>query len=56
VNKQWIELSPKGNQHYDEQINKSRTITRQIVSQLNAKLKEINCLQIENAKLLERMD
>jgi len=56
LNKQWGEWSPKGNQHKVEQINNLRTTTSEIISKLNAKLKEINSLQIENVKLQERMD
>ena len=55
LNKQWGEWPPKGNQHKVEQINNLWT-TSEIVSKLNAKLKEINYLQLENVKLQERMD
>jgi regulator of replication initiation timing len=55
LNKQWGEWSPKDNHHKVEQINNLWT-TSEIVSKLNAKLKEINYLQLENVKLEERMD
>ena len=55
LNKQWGEWSSKGNQHKVEQINNLWT-TSEIVFKLNAKLKEINYLQLENVKLEERMD